>query len=238
MITIILSNFAPLRSCYARRNLQENLNNMKTKLFLVAVVTGLLFLTSCGSTKKAAYKTKTSKHKKIPISKQRRIASNTKNTHPIRTKKLTSDRSYKPNTATDFYSIYSEKLTITLAGLEDKKLIEVVASWKGTPYLYAGNNKTGVDCSGFVGAVYQEVYNKQLHRRSRDMLLDVKVIKKSELRVGDLIFFKTGEKSYVSHVGIYIADNKFIHAASRGVVVNDLSDTYYRKAYYKSGRVK
>ena len=138
----------------------------------------------------------------------------------------------------DFYSYYSKKLGINLSGKENKTLIKTVAEWKGTPYKYGGTTKSGTDCSGFVGSVYKTVYNKKLHRTSRDMYkYDVRKISKNSLKSGDLIFFKTSGKK-VSHVGIYIADNKFIHAASKGVVVNDLNDTYYKKTYYKSGRVK
>ena len=138
----------------------------------------------------------------------------------------------------DFYAYYSKKLGINLTGKENKKLIKTVAEWKGTPYKYGGTTKAGTDCSGFVSSVYREVYGKKLHRTSRDMYkYDVSKISKSNLKCGDLIFFKTSGKK-VSHVAIYIADNKFIHAASKGVVVNDLNDSYYKKTYYKSGRVK
>ena len=137
----------------------------------------------------------------------------------------------------NFYASYSKKLGVNLKGNEDKKLIKVMAEWKGTRYKYGGTTKRGTDCSGFVGAVYREVYGKKLHRTSRDMVKDVRIIRKKNLKTGDLIFFKTSGRK-ISHVGIYIADNKFIHAASKGVVVNDLDQTYYKKAYYKSGRVK
>ncbi len=210
---------------------------MRIKFFFTPLLFSVLFvITSCGTAKKSVVQTR--KPNSIKTHPKRvKTSSTIKKAHPIRTKELEQTGVLRKKDI-DFYSLYSQKLNIALTGIEDKKLIEVVTDWKGTTYLYGGNNKTGVDCSGFVGAVYQEVYNKKLHRRSRDMLLDVKIIKKSKLCVGDLIFFKTGGKNYVSHVGIYIADNKFIHAASRGVVVNDLNDTYYRKAYYKSGRVK
>jgi len=138
----------------------------------------------------------------------------------------------------DFYAYYSKKLGINLTGKENKDLIKTVSEWKGTPYKYGGTTKSGTDCSGFVSSVYQEVYHKKLHRSSKDMYkYDVNKISKKNLKAGDLIFFKTSGKK-VSHVGIYIADNKFIHAASKGVMVNDLDDTYYKKTYYKSGRVK
>jgi len=137
----------------------------------------------------------------------------------------------------DFYAYYSKKLGVNLTGKEDKKLIKTMTEWKGTRYKYGGTTKSGTDCSGFVSSVYREVYGKKLHRTSKDMLKDVRKISKRNLTIGDLIFFKTSGRK-ISHVGIYIADNKFIHAASKGVVVNDLDQSYYKKAYYKSGKVK
>ena len=150
---------------------------------------------------------------------------------------LTSCGTTKKQSNKDFYSYYSRKLGVNLTGKEDKKLIKVMAEWKGTRYKYGGTSKSGTDCSGFVGSVYSEVYGKKLHRTSRDMIKDVRKISKKNLDTGDLIFFKTSGRK-ISHVGIYVADNKFIHAASKGVVVNDLDQSYYKKAYYKSGKVK
>jgi cell wall-associated NlpC family hydrolase len=151
---------------------------------------------------------------------------------------LISCGSSKTTLKPDYYQVYSKQLGVQLTGTEDLKLMKVLVSWLGTPYKYGGKTKSGSDCSGFVGAVYSEVYAKFLHRRSRDMIQDVKVIRQSNLKSGDLVFFKTTSKRYISHVGIYLADNKFIHASNRGVVVNDLDEAYYKKAYYKSGRVR
>ena len=150
---------------------------------------------------------------------------------------LASCGSTKKQSNKDFYSYYSKELGVNLTGKEDKELIRVMAAWKGSPYKYGGTSKSGTDCSGFVGSVYSEVYDKKLHRTSRDMIKDVRKISKKSLDTGDLIFFKTSGRK-ISHVGIYITDNKFIHAASKGVVVNDLDQSYYKKAYYKSGKVK
>jgi len=150
---------------------------------------------------------------------------------------LSSCGGHKKTTSSNFYTIYSKKLGVKLTGKENKKLIKTLASWKGTPYRYGGRKRSGSDCSGFVGAVYVEVYKKYLHRSSRDMLKDVRTIRKSKLKAGDLVFFKTSGRR-VSHVGIYVADNKFMHAASTGVIVSDLKEKYYKRTYYKSGKVK
>jgi probable lipoprotein NlpC len=144
----------------------------------------------------------------------------------------------QPVSKNEPYAIYSQKLGVKLDGNEDLNLLESMVSWKGTPYRYGGNTKKGTDCSGFVTSVYKEVYGKQLQRSSKDIVKDVKYISKKEMKAGDILFFKINGKS-ISHVGIYIADNKFIHASTKnGVVVNDLGQEYYQKAFYKAGRVK
>lgn len=138
----------------------------------------------------------------------------------------------------EFYSAYSQKLGVQLDGKEDKELIKAMASWLGVPYRYGAASKRGTDCSGFVYRLYKEVYGKTLHRSSKDMVKDVRYIRKGKLRAGDLIFFKIKSRK-VSHVAVYIADNKFIHATTRkGVKVDDMDNKYYKKYYFRSGRVK
>ncbi len=141
------------------------------------------------------------------------------------------------NSETDFYKTYSAKLNIKLSGSEDKKLITCLASWLGTPYKYGGNTKQGTDCSGLVLQVYKEVYNKDMYRSSADQLKNVTQIARSELQAGDLLFFKISGEN-ISHVGIYIGENKFIHASTkRGVVINSLDEDYYKKYFFVAGRV-
>ena len=84
----------------------------------------------------------------------------------------------------------------------------------------------------------RQVYNIQLHRTANDMLRDVKLIAKTQLREGDLVFF-TNSNGKVSHVGIYLKDGLFAHAStSNGVSVSRLTDTYWSKHFYKGGRLK
>ncbi|MBQ8704375.1 MAG: C40 family peptidase [Bacteroidales bacterium] len=117
-------------------------------------------------------------------------------------------------------------------------LYETVNSWLGVPYLYGGTDRNGIDCSAFVGTVYSHVYGITLHRTANDMLRDVTLIGKGDLREGDLLFF-TNSKGKVSHVGIYLKDNLFAHAStSNGVSVSRLDNTYWTNHFYKGGRVK
>jgi len=147
-----------------------------------------------------------------------------------------SNNSLNSNIASK-YRLYSDKLGVTFKGSEDLKLVSCLSEWLGTPYKYGGNTRQGTDCSGMVSAVFKEVYNINMYRNSADQLKNVKVIDKSELRAGDLVFFKIYNDT-ISHVGIYLGENKFIHSSTRkGVVVNSLEEDYYKKCYFTSGRV-
>ena len=111
----------------------------------------------------------------------------------------------------------------------------------GTPYRYGGSStKTGFDCSGFVGYLFREEAGISLPRSTREMIkLDAPLVARDDLEPGDLIFFNTRGRGRVSHAGIYIGDNQFIHAASRnrGVRVDSLADRYWRSSYIEAKRV-
>jgi cell wall-associated NlpC family hydrolase len=86
--------------------------------------------------------------------------------------------------------------------------------------------------------VYRKVFDIGLYRSSAEQIKNTEAVEKKDLRCGDLVFFKISG-SRISHVGMYIADNKFIHASTkRGVVVNDLTETFYSQHFYSAGRVK
>jgi murein DD-endopeptidase / murein LD-carboxypeptidase len=142
------------------------------------------------------------------------------------------------NTGSKFYANYSKKWGVKLDGDENKKIIESIDSWLGTPYKYGGMSKSGIDCSGFTLNVYKESCNIKLNRSAADQVNNVYLIDKDKLKFGDLVFFKiSGNK--VSHVGIYINDSKFVHASTKkGVTISDLNDAYYKKYFYKGGKIK
>ncbi len=123
---------------------------------------------------------------------------------------------------------------------DNRALYKEVDGWIGVPYKYGGNSKRGVDCSGFVGNIYSIVYGVKLQRSSELIFKkNCKKIKKGKLEEGDLVFFKSGKKKKINHVGIYLKDNKFVHAsASRGVMVSSLDEDYYKRNFMNAGRVK
>ena len=123
------------------------------------------------------------------------------------------------------------------AGIGNASLKKEVDQWLGVPYKYGGTTKQGVDCSGFCGNVFKNVYNVSLGRSAQDIFDQSKPVNRSALKEGDLVFFKINS-SRVSHVGIYLSDNKFVHAStSRGVIISDLGEAYWTKYYFASGRI-
>jgi lipoprotein Spr len=113
-----------------------------------------------------------------------------------------------------------------------------VYEWLGTRYKYAGDTKKGIDCSGFVSRMYEEAYCTTLLGGSKDIWKTVRPLEKNELIEGDLVFFKI-RKGQISHIGIYLGKNKFAHAAVKtGVIVSDLDEPYYKKYFFKGGRIE
>ncbi len=117
-----------------------------------------------------------------------------------------------------------------------KSVVTVAKKYIGTPYKYGGTSPKGFDCSGFVGYSYKKL-GKSLPRTTASMYKKGKKVKKSNLKKGDLIFFKTYKKG-ASHVGIYIGSNQFIHSSSsKGVKVDKLSNSYWKTKYYGAKRI-
>ena len=111
----------------------------------------------------------------------------------------------------------------------------------GTPYRSGGSSAaTGFDCSGFVSYLFRE-QGVQLPRSSREMIaLDAPKVARHELRPGDILFFNDRGRGQVSHTGIYIGSNRFIHSSSHksgGVRVDSLHDQYWNASYMQAKRV-
>lgn len=110
----------------------------------------------------------------------------------------------------------------------------------GSPYRLGGTSpETGLDCSGFVGHVFREAAGVTLPRDSRAISTAAQPLAREELRPGDLVFFNTLNRAF-SHVGIYLGDDRFIHASSSrsgSVMVSRLDDRFWRMRFDGAGRI-
>src|SRR5476651_927184 len=130
----------------------------------------------------------------------------------------------------------SQIMGVALSATSNMKLFHFVYDWIGTPYRFGGNTKKGIDCSAFTKELYSEVFNLDIKRNSRDIFSMVSPVSKDDLKEGDLVFFKIHSRS-ITHIGIYLGNNRFAHASAKGVAVNNLDDAYYSRYFYKGGRV-
>ncbi len=132
---------------------------------------------------------------------------------------------------------YAILLNTEVELLQDNLLLEHVDEWYGTRYRYGGSSKSGIDCSAFVQAVYLSAFAVSLPRTAREQYKNSRIISATEIKEGDLVFFNT--TGGISHVGIYLQNNKFIHAStSQGVTVSDMYDPYYLKRFLGAGRIE
>ena len=117
----------------------------------------------------------------------------------------------------------------------DNIMMDEIESWMGTPYVYGGESRSGVDCSAFTQSVYQSV-NISIPRTASQQSAASENVNPPDLQFGDLIFFNTSG-SGISHVGIYIGNGFFAHASSsRGVVKESLAKQYYSDRIVSVGR--
>jgi cell wall-associated NlpC family hydrolase len=202
----------------------------KKILYLAAAILLSLPVVSCRSTSNNT-------HTYRPYHERRNRSSNESADNP-------NDKTerHKPIVQTGHGLVSDEwaRLEIKLGRHDNKKLYKELKKWLGTPYVYAAHTcGEGTDCSGMVMEVYLEIYGIKLHRNSAKMLeQNCKVIDLDDLREGDLVFFCTNGDERVSHVGIYLKENKFVHASSsRGVTVDDLRQNYYATHFHAAARV-
>lgn len=132
---------------------------------------------------------------------------------------------------------FSQIMGVAVSATTSSKMYQFVYDWIGTPYRLGGNSKKGIDCSKFAAQLYDKVFNTSIGYNSRNIYSKVDKVKKGDLIPGDFVFFKIRSKN-ITHVGVYIGDNKFAHAStSRGVMISNLDESYWKRYYFNGGRV-
>jgi hypothetical protein len=119
-------------------------------------------------------------------------------------------------------------------------MMQEIINVLGVRYQYGGQDATrGIDCSAFTGTIYSRAFGVRLPRSSNEQFGVGSRVKKDDLKVGDLVFFKTRRRrGPVSHVGIYVGENLFAHASTRhGVIISAIDQGYYLKTFVAARRV-
>ena len=155
----------------------------------------------------------------------------------VNTTTISSGKGSAIEKATPLQLKYAILLNIEVELLSDDGLLQYVDEWYGTKYRMGGTTKSGIDCSAFVQIIYMSAFAVNLPRTARDQYNSARIISSTELKEGDLVFFNT--RGGVSHVGIYLQNNKFIHAStSNGVTISDMFDPYYLRRFIGAGRIE
>ena len=129
---------------------------------------------------------------------------------------------------------YALLLDTEVEQIRNVSLYSGIEQWMGTRYRLGGTTKSGIDCSALIQILYVTQFGTNLPRTAREQFDATQRISRTDLQEGDLVFFNT--QGGVSHVGMYLQNNKFVHASSSGVTISDLFDPYWERRFIGVGR--
>lgn len=121
--------------------------------------------------------------------------------------------------------------------ITNKTLYAFIDKWLNTKYQYGAQQNTGIDCSGFTQLLYEAVYGRKISRNSQAQYDASKPIgSKNKLEEGDLVFFTTTSSKKISHVGVYLQNDRFVNATSKGVIISDMNLKYWADRFVSGGK--
>jgi cell wall-associated NlpC family hydrolase len=133
---------------------------------------------------------------------------------------------------------YAVVIDAPVENMNNIVLLEQIDKWWGVRYCIGGTTENCIDCSAFTQIIMRDVFNINLPRTAQEQYNAALRIELEDLSEGDLVFFGSGKRS-ISHVGVYLQNNKFVHAStSGGVTITDLSDKYWNPKYRGGGRIR
>ncbi|MBS1781719.1 MAG: C40 family peptidase [Bacteroidetes bacterium] len=145
---------------------------------------------------------------------------------------------YTPPSHKQLKRKYAALLETKPSKIRNKALYYFIDEWMDVPYRWGGNDKSGVDCSGFVHQLYQKVYGLNIDRTVASLYDKTKNFKKQKkFSEGDLVYFKTEEQP--DHVGVFLMNGYFVHSSKgKGVHINNLNERYWKQVFIRGGKVK
>ena len=163
-------------------------------------------------------------------------------------------RKYDPATTNVLQAKYADMLSSKPQNITNIALYSFIDEWYGVRYKMGGNDKSGIDCSAFVQRLYENVFGTNLVRTAFEQFNTCAMnCGKEDLKEGDLVFFysytyaRTGRGRHrkmkvsgkrISHVGVYLANDRFVHAStSQGVMISSLKEEYWSQKYAGAGQV-
>lgn len=159
-------------------------------------------------------------------------------------------KTYDPSVTNVLQIKYSDLLSVVPQAITNFPLYSFIDEWYGVRYRLGGNDKTGIDCSAFVQRLYENVFGMNLLRTAFEQFNNCTMAYNScELKEGDLVFFYTptyarrkgrtrvtGKR--ISHVGVYLANDRFVHAStSQGVTISSLKEGYWAQKFAGGGQI-
>jgi hypothetical protein len=143
-----------------------------------------------------------------------------------------------PSVGKSIQSKYASTLGVEPVMLSNILLYCFVDDWMGVRYRIGGSDRRGIDCSAFAQKLYEDVFGINLVRTAFEQFNFCRMLcTVDSLKEGDLVFFKIRSKR-ISHVGIYLANNFFVHASrSGGVMISSLSEPYWSRFFAGAGQV-
>jgi cell wall-associated NlpC family hydrolase len=213
-------------------------NRNRSALSAIAVSFSLL-LTSCYSSQQA---TQPSLSKKVSSTPQ--YLDNLTLNGPERSMKIAAraadSRSpiINPSGGSSLQAKYAALMNVLPDAIRNVRLYNFIDEWYGVRYRLGGNSKDGIDCSAFVQRMYETVFGLNLVRTAMQQFTKTEFIScKEQCKEGDLVFFHVRSRR-ISHVGIYLMNNYFVHASSsQGIMISNLQEPYWQKYFACAGRM-
>lgn len=144
----------------------------------------------------------------------------------------------KPKTAEQLKEKYADIVGVSPYEINNVALYNFIEEWIGIPHRLGGQDKRGIDCSFFTYQLVRDIYRKDLPRTANDMAQVVKRKYENQLQEGDLVFFNFSGSGNFDHVGIYLANDRFVHVStSKGVMISNLKEPWFRKYFTRAGSI-